>query len=52
MLHDAETYLVQEQAYTVPLFGYSSVYLIKAGTTGILYNPQGSYSLAYASFAE
>ena len=52
MLHDAETYLVQEQAYTVPLFGYSSIYLIKAGTTGILYNPQGSYSLAYASFAE
>lgn len=47
LLHDAETYLVQEQAYTVPLFGYSSVYLVKAGTTNISYNPQGSYFLWY-----
>lgn len=52
MLHDAETYLVQEQAYTIPLFGYASIYLVKPGTTNILYNPQGSYNLAYIEVAE
>ena len=49
LLHDAETYLVQTQAYTIPLFGYSSVYLVKAGTTGTLYNPQGSFTFWYTS---
>lgn len=52
ILHDAETYLVQTQAYTIPLFGYSSVYLVKAGTAGTEYNPQGSYSLWYTTVAE
>lgn len=51
LLHEAETYLVQTQAYTIPLFGYSSVYLIKEGTTGTDFNPQGSFSFWYTSVA-
>lgn len=49
ILHAAETYLVQTQAYTIPLFGYSSVYLVKVGTKGTLFNPQGSYTFWYTS---
>ncbi len=52
MLHDAETYLVQTKAYTIPLFGYSSVYLVKDGTAGTLYNPQGSYTFWYTTVAK
>lgn len=52
MLHNAEKYLVQEQAYTIPLFGYSSLYLLKPGVTGIQYNPQGGYSLAFTNITE
>ena len=52
ILHDAETYLVQTMAYTIPLFGYSSIYLVKVGTSGVLYNPQGSYTFWYTTVSE
>lgn len=41
-LHEAEKYLVEEQSYIVPLFGYKSVMLAKPGTTGYIPNPQGN----------
>ena len=46
-LHEAENYLVEEMAYTCPLFGYSNVALGKAGIEGYSCNPQGSYTFAF-----
>ncbi len=47
MLHAAEKYLVEEQAYVIPLFGYANPYLIKAGVKNITSNPQGSLDLRF-----
>ena len=46
-LHDAEAYLIGEQAYAIPLFGYKSICLGKAGITGAETNPQGNYYYWY-----
>ncbi|MBR3693707.1 MAG: peptide ABC transporter substrate-binding protein [Erysipelotrichales bacterium] len=46
-LHDAEAYLIAEQSYAIPLFGYKSISLAKAGTTGAETNPQGNYYYWY-----
>ncbi len=48
-LHAAETYLIEEMSYANPLFGYNSVYLVKAGVEGIGYNPQGNGVLWFTS---
>ncbi len=51
-LHAAEEYLVGEQVYTLPLFGYKNVCLKKAGTTGQLGSPQGNYVFWYVHVPE
>ena len=47
-LHEAENYLVGEQHYIVPLFGYTEPYLLSSKVTGITHSPEGHYQLAYA----
>lgn len=37
-LHEAEKYLVEEQAYCVPLFGYRTVMLARSGISGNINN--------------
>ena len=34
-LHEAENYLVGEQHYVIPLFGYTEPYLLSSKVTGI-----------------
>ena len=47
-LHEAENYLVGEQHYVIPLFGYTEPYLLSSKVTGITHSPEGYYQLAYA----
>ena len=47
-LHEAENYLVGEQHYVIPLFGYTEPYLLSSKVTGITHSPEGHYQLAYA----
>ena len=47
-LHEAENYLVVEQHYVIPLFGYTEPYLLSSKVTGITHSPEGHYQLAYA----
>ena len=47
ILHKAENYLVKEMAYVTPLFGYGNAYLVKAGITGVGYDPSGHTKFAY-----
>lgn len=47
ILHDAENYLVGDQAYVIPLIGYSDPMLLKEGVSGIQGNPAGHYLLAF-----
>lgn len=49
-LHDAEAYLVNEQNYVIPLFGYTEPYLLNSEVTGITSSPEGHYDLRFASF--
>jgi len=51
-LHAAEKYLVEEQAMVVPLFGYGSACLKKAGTIGDFDNGQGNSILWYVQCPE
>lgn len=51
-LHEAEKYLVEDQAYIVPLFGYKSVMLAKSGTTGYINNPQANTVFWYVKVPE
>ena len=51
-LHEAENYLVGEQHYIVPLFGYTEPYLLSSKVTGVTHSPEGHYQLAYAKIAE
>ncbi len=46
-LAEAEKYLVEEMAYTNPLFGYKLVTLMKDGTTGVAGSPQGNHKYWY-----
>ena len=47
-LHEAENYLVGEQHYVIPLFGYTEPYLLSSKVSGITHSPEGHYQLAYA----
>lgn len=49
-LHEAEKYLIQEQNYIIPLFGYSEPYLLNSSVKGITSSPEGHYSLHNAYF--
>lgn len=51
-LHEAEKYLVEEMAYTIPVFGYSTLYLLNPNTTGIGYDPVGNIYLEYVQVTE
>lgn len=52
LLHDAETYLVEEMAYTVPLFGYKQICLGQQGVSGYVSSPQGNYVFWYVQVVE
>lgn len=52
ILHEAEAYLVKDTANIIPLFGYSTLYLLKDGTKGIDYSPQAGYALWYVDVAK
>lgn len=41
MLHDAETYLIEDQAYVIPLYGKTEPGLLKEGITGVTFGPGG-----------
>ena len=47
ILHAAEKLLVADQAYVIPLFGYSDPMLLQEGISGIESNPAGHYVLAF-----
>ena len=49
-LGEAERYLVEDQAYIVPLIGYSEPYLKKSNLKGIVSSPEGHYNLSRAYF--
>ena len=49
-LHEAEKYLIQEQNYIIPLFGYSEPYLLNPSVKGITSSPEGHYRLHNAYF--
>lgn len=42
MLHEAEEYLVAENAYTIPLFGSNQLYLMNPDVSGLKYDPTNS----------
>ena len=46
-LHEAEKYLVQDQVYTIPLFQYNQVSLVKDGLTGYMTSPQANFTFWY-----
>lgn len=48
-LHEAEKYLIEEMAYTNPLFGYKAITLQKPGTENAWSSPQGNHVLWYVS---
>ena len=52
LLHDAETYLVEEMAYTVPLFGYKQICLGQQGVSGYVSSPQGNHVFWYVQVVE
>lgn len=41
-LHKAEKYLVEEKAYTIPVLGYRTFYLLNPNVSGIGYDPVGN----------
>lgn len=49
-LHEAEKYLVEENAYVIPLFGYSDPHLKVANLKGITSSPEGHFDLTRAYF--
>ena len=51
-LHKAEEYLVKDQSFVIPLFGYSDPYLLNSKVKGITSSPEGRYVLKFAEFAE
>ena len=42
MLHEAEQYLVEENAYTIPLYGSSQVALMNPEISGLKHDPTNS----------
>lgn len=51
-LHAAENYLVAEQHYIIPLFGYTEPYLLSSKVSGITHSPEGHYDLTKATIKE
>lgn len=51
-LHDAETYLVETKAYTIPVFGYKTLYLCNPNMSGIGFDPVSHTYLSYAYVAQ
>ena len=51
-LHEAEKYLVEEMAYTIPVFGYSTVYLVNPGVSNVGFDPTGNTFFGYVSITE
>ena len=51
-LHVAENYLVGEQHYIIPLFGYTEPYLLSSKVSGITHSPEGHYDLTKATIKE
>lgn len=49
-LHAAEEYYVGEQAFVIPLFGYSDPHLKVSNLEGITSSPEGHYNLTRAYF--
>jgi oligopeptide transport system substrate-binding protein len=49
-LHEAEEYLVKEQNYIVPLFGYTDPILKATDLDGVTSSPEGHYDLTRASY--
>lgn len=49
-LHEAEKYLIQDQNYIIPLFGYSEPFLLNTSVKGVTSSPEGHYKLHYAYF--
>lgn len=49
-LHEAESYLVKEQNYIAPLFGYTDPILKAADLDGVTSSPEGHYDLRFASW--
>ena len=47
VLHEAENYFVNEMQYQVPLLQYGTFYLVKPGTEGIVYTPQGGTDFSH-----
>lgn len=52
ILHTAETYAIEEQVWVIPVFGYANPYLVKAGVTGIEYDPSGSTRFYFVKLPE
>ncbi len=44
LLQEAERLAVEELVWIIPVFGYTTPYLLKAGVEGITYDPSGSIS--------
>ncbi|WP_296876948.1 peptide ABC transporter substrate-binding protein [Thomasclavelia sp.] len=51
-LHAAENYLVAEQHYIIPLFGYTEPYLLSSKVSGITHSPEGHFDLTKATIKE
>ena len=51
-LHDAETYLIETMAYTVPLIGYRTVCVGSADIEGIYSTYQGNFIFMYVKVSE
>ena len=49
-LGEAEKYLVEDQAYIVPLIGYADPMLVKSSIKGMVCSPEGHYDLTRAYF--
>ncbi len=48
-LHAAEQYLIEEMMYTIPLYGSSSITLIRSGLTGFQHDPSDNIRYAYVT---
>ncbi len=51
-LHEAEKYLVEDMAYTIPVLGYTTIYLLNPNASGITYDPVGNICLDFVKVTE
>ncbi len=52
MLHAAEEYFVAEQAYIIPLFGYTNPMLISTNVSNLGSSPDGALDMRFVEIAE